>query len=69
MRRFGDNVSPEEPVDEPGMDHFDYTRVLYGGCAFGAGPFRRPERKPRRSLLDLLSIFGFWRKGKENRTG
>ena len=56
MRRYGDNVTPEEE-ETPGAGELRRPQVIYGGCGWGAGSFsqnRRPARKPRRSVMSAL---------------
>ena len=60
MRRYGDNVSADEAIEAGPVDRkFEYTRVFYGGCGFGAGPFVKPaqvQKPPRTGLLSFLKF-------------
>ncbi len=56
MRRYGDNVSPDEE-EAPLETKFEASKVFFGGCGYGAGPFQKremPPSKPRRTFWSLF---------------
>jgi hypothetical protein len=67
MQRYGDNVSKDDLLAErPASGNPDAARVMFGGCGYGAGTFKKPPQSPRRSRFDLLARLGFKRpKAKE----
>jgi hypothetical protein len=55
MRRYGDNVSKEEPEEEGKQNQG--VQVMYGGCGYGAGTFVKPPKaKKRFNLLRRLGL-------------
>jgi hypothetical protein len=63
MRRYGDNVTPDEAFEEKSANEkFEYSRVFYGGCGFGAGPFDRARKTQSRVPFDIFSLLGSLRK-------
>ena len=60
MRRYGDNVSPEDiSEEEEYLNEIEFTRVLYGGCAAGYESFPRPRNNPEMSKTTRISLDGF----------
>jgi hypothetical protein len=62
MRRYGDNVSKDDLLAEKlANGNPDSARVMFGGCGFGAGTFKRPPQTRKRPRFDLLALLGFKR--------
>ncbi len=62
MRRYGDNVTPDDELEEETREELT-PRVLYGGCGVRLGslpaPVQRPHanQKSHRSIWSLFDIF------------
>ena len=71
MRRYGDNVTPDEALeDKPGEGIIDNGRVFYGGCAAGYGAFKRPsQEKARRPVPGFWALLGLRRKKTKPENG
>jgi hypothetical protein len=66
MRRYGDNVSQEDLLEKPAQGNPAATQVMFGGCGYGAGTFKKPPQTDKRPRFDLLALLGFKRsKSKE----
>ena len=62
MRRYGDNVSKDDLLAEkPAKGNPDTARVMYGGCGYGAGTFKRPPQASKRPRFNLLALLGIKR--------
>ena len=61
MRRYGDNVSKEDLLEKPAGGNPGTARVMFGGCGYGAGNFKKPPQAPRRPRFDLLAWLGLKR--------
>jgi hypothetical protein len=66
MRRYGDNISPDDSPEEEPYGNGQFTQVFYGGCAATFGSFQKPvntleKRKPARTSRArfLTAIMGF----------
>jgi hypothetical protein len=67
MKRYGDNVTPEDLLAERSEERQqDRVTVMFGGCGYGAGMFNKPPVK-KHLHLDFKSLFGLMRKKSEEK--
>jgi hypothetical protein len=63
MRRYGDNISPEDSPEEETSGNGQFAQVFYGGCAATFGSFQKPvnnQKSARTSQPGILeTIMGF----------
>ena len=67
MKRYGDNVTPEDLLAERSEGRQpDRVTVMFGGCGYGAGTFNKPPVK--KSLhIDFKSLLRLIRKKSEEK--
>jgi len=67
MRRYGDNITPDDNSEEkPNNEREQYSTVFFGGCGARFGAFHpRVEVRKKRASFDLLSFLGLKRKKTE----
>jgi hypothetical protein len=67
MRRYGDNITPDDaPEEQPNNKRDQFATVFFGGCGARFGAFHpRMDVHKKRTRFNLLSFLGLKRKKAE----
>ncbi len=57
MKKYGEPILPVDTSEAAPNARGQFVDVLFGGCGYGVGPFRRPVPPPKPSLFSRL---GAW---------